>query len=475
MRAPSGLGLALVFLLGCVTEIGEISSGVISCSSDDECPGDLECNPALGTCVSPTVNQAPALALSLGGQRPLNDVAFVATATDFNRDDTLRVELEYRDGGSWLPATLSDGGAVTANEQDGVLWVATADLTTVDSISDDGTVSTSLAYASTVEVRGRAVDSEGATSDWTALEAFELGNEPPVLVMPSIEDGQTDAVVLELALTDSRGDLAGLDLEFDIGDGVRRRASLSSLDQPTLLTGVDSPQAHRVVWFSREPLDDSNSETAQGIGNRTVDPLRVFVRVYDEPRPGTRQYRILDDSAQSEWLELPAVRVQNQNTAEIRALRAGRADIADGDGPIPITFNLVDLEGEPADVEIDFSIDGGTSYAPCREYPAPESEGKAQLLSSPGEGVEHRFVWDPSGVTLVRPASTRIRVRARATESLGPGLPSELVLTQSIGPVDASGSALRATEVDDYGDVDQVAADFNDDGFDDADRSRQPQ
>ncbi len=55
------------------------------------------------------------------------------------------------------------------------------------------------------------------------------------------------------------------------------------------------------------------------------------------------------------------------------------------------------------------------------------------------------FVWDPSGETLIRPATTRVRVTAIDTESGEASVPVERVLTRPIGPSETQRSTLRGT------------------------------
>ena len=102
-----------------------------------------------------------------------------------------------------------------------------------------------------------------------------------------------------------------------------------------------------------------------------------------------------------------------------------QADVQTPPGPytgaIQIDYDLTDPESDPADVTIEFSTSGGTSYLGATESPGPPSEGTAGLATSP-LGTPHVFVWDSAAdlPACVNGASVVVRVTPR---DYGPGTP----------------------------------------------------
>lgn len=83
---------------------------------------------------------------------------------------------------------------------------------------------------------------------------------------------------------------------------------------------------------------------------------------------------------------------------------------------IPIAYVLTDAEADPCSLLVEFSVDGGTTYATATA--APGGDGIAGLISSPG-GTGHLFVWASrlDAVALTGAVST-VRIRITPSDSL---------------------------------------------------------
>src|SRR5207248_1017089 len=58
---------------------------------------------------------------------------------------------------------------------------------------------------------------------------------------------------------------------------------------------------------------------------------------------------------------------------------------------VPIYYALVSDEGQPADVFVEFSADGGRSFTPATN--GPGGDGVSALSTAPS-GTRHVFLWD---------------------------------------------------------------------------------
>ena len=63
-------------------------------------------------------------------------------------------------------------------------------------------------------------------------------------------------------------------------------------------------------------------------------------------------------------------------------------------GDVQADYTLIDIESDPAFIQVTYSSDGGSSWKLATEQPGPPSDGTANLVASPNPGVAHVFVWD---------------------------------------------------------------------------------
>jgi predicted phosphodiesterase len=64
-------------------------------------------------------------------------------------------------------------------------------------------------------------------------------------------------------------------------------------------------------------------------------------------------------------------------------------------GHVELDYLLIDSAGASADIQVDYSLDGGVTWLPATEGIA--SDGTVALASAPDPGASHRFVWDSFG------------------------------------------------------------------------------
>lgn len=88
-------------------------------------------------------------------------------------------------------------------------------------------------------------------------------------------------------------------------------------------------------------------------------------------------------------------------------------------GVIALAYTLYDGESSPASIQVDFSTDGGSTFAPAT---ASSGEGVAQLATAPG-GVVHHFAWDSAQDGVGRPAPAQVQVRITPRDALS-GVPA---------------------------------------------------
>ncbi|MCZ6690906.1 MAG: NHL repeat-containing protein [Planctomycetota bacterium] len=90
-------------------------------------------------------------------------------------------------------------------------------------------------------------------------------------------------------------------------------------------------------------------------------------------------------------------------------------------GDVQVDYTLSDANGDPADIQVDFSTDGGLTYGPATE--GPGSDGTLGL-AAPATGMAHLYVWD-SGADIGTAVQTQTRILFTPTGLGGSGTPSE--------------------------------------------------
>jgi sugar lactone lactonase YvrE len=85
-------------------------------------------------------------------------------------------------------------------------------------------------------------------------------------------------------------------------------------------------------------------------------------------------------------------------------------------GRVVITYTLYDANGDPADVTVEFTPDGGSNFYPALEYTGVGTltEGTTGLSATP-TGAGHTFEWDAATDTALDPFGYNIGVFVRIT------------------------------------------------------------
>ncbi len=83
-------------------------------------------------------------------------------------------------------------------------------------------------------------------------------------------------------------------------------------------------------------------------------------------------------------------------------------------GTVTITYTLVSYESDVASIDVEFSEDGGSTWATATD--AGTGDGKTGLASSP-TGVEHTFDWDSYTDAGLSEYQTDVKVRIRAKDA----------------------------------------------------------
>jgi hypothetical protein len=79
-------------------------------------------------------------------------------------------------------------------------------------------------------------------------------------------------------------------------------------------------------------------------------------------------------------------------------------------GLVSISYSLIDAESDPCSITASFSVDAGATFAPATA--GPGGDGLTLLISSPGSGTAHVFLWN-SVADGVGPGGTATQVRIR--------------------------------------------------------------
>lgn len=264
-------------LTACTVSPTVPAGSAILCESDDQCPSGTSCNGETGRCVRDDENLAPTISIQPADSsaRFGNVVEISIEVSDPNIEDRVQVALFAREStersecDSGIPAQAVVGGELgelRGTTEISFEWNALATLGDADG---DGVVD----YAPEVTVCALAVDSNGLAADPAFTVPLEIGNDAPdLMIADRITTARTGLVQLEFTLSDSAGDFAGVEVEFE-RDDVWLPASTSALDQPSLLAPNGAAQAHSIFWFS----DDDEPEVLVG----AVDGARGYLEWYE--------------------------------------------------------------------------------------------------------------------------------------------------------------------------------------------------
>lgn len=434
--------------------------------------------------ISPSfvVNNAPSVGLSLQATRGIDSISVgytVAVATG----RTAEVAFSYRvGGGPWVDAPHSTSNAQT------FVWNALGSglPTTPRDRDGDGVPNGGeavLTFTSPVELRAIATDDSGLAGVESVTPVFSVGDTPPVLVLDAISGPQRNEVPIAFSLSDAEADAAQVQLEFCLHtDPCTPEAAPTSAGWRTmrvgfgsladLASGVSVP--HVVTWRSVAPLLDGTPELEQGIGDRLLENVKVRGRASNTIGGVT----VFGAWSAPTTLE----QVRNQSPPRLVDVQVRRLAVQGGASPVTVLYTVIDEEADPIDFTCEYSNDGGP-FSACAEHPSARSEGRYDLESAPpalggGGGVQHTFVWDPTG-QMVPVGSTRLRLTAHDAR----GSTSQTIFLEQPAAVKIVGETLYGNPRDEvttfpgtynYGPNEQEAtlagftvADFNHDGLPD--------
>lgn len=470
LRFQKPVAAVLVTLAaGCTVDLSVDGRVMVTCRSDADCPEPLLCDG--DRCVQPrdfgkVPPQPPTVAiLSVGptdGSRAVADVPFSVLLSDPNGppvgNDAADLEVELALGTlesdpevlTWFAATPgADGCSDLSAAPDGTLhalvWDAVADATagtagltaipvdtTGDGATDADVVASTDLYA---RLRITATDSSGAVSNPVVSAPFDIGNRPTTIAIdtPTHDGWLRGLVAVELILDDDDLDLSGVELEFDVGDGLWRKADVVAGASANLLPDPTTPYV--LMWETRTPPNPTDPTLPQGVGIQAIDGVRLRARASDAPTSGEVHF--------GAWTApLALLEIRNQTSPRVIDIRAVRSDYTAGGAPVRVYYRLIDNESDPIDLRFEFSRGVGEPWERCSELPEPLSEGRRDLISVPedgtgGGGLDHVFAWDATNQLSLHD-NTRLRIWA--TDGVSPSTATTVPLTYSVGPPDGSGA-----------------------------------
>lgn len=363
-------------------------------------------NTTLGGNVPPTLFVDPLVAA--GGGRFTEDALVVFSTADVESDE-VDVALTFStDGVTFLPLTPANGAisltnlaAAPGGTDHAFLWNARADLGSSSVDTDGDTVADLSILLQRNGLLLRAIATDALSGAPFVTPAFSVGDTAPTLNATPLPATVAAAVPLELTLFDAAPfDLSDVEVEFRIGAGPFKRA-LISLGQTTGLATSAAGQTYVLVWDTTA-APNADVTIPQGVGTALVAGVEVRARALDRPRAGLSVF--------GPFATAGTVTIENQTPPRLEVINVKR-DGGLANGIVPITYRLIDEQGDPADLLCEVSRDLGASFFPCTEAPTMRSEGIEGLgtSSTAQGGVLHTFVWDsiadlfaPSAATLVR-------------------------------------------------------------------------
>ncbi len=302
----------------------------------------------------------------------------------------LVVEFSSDGGTNWLPATMGEGGqgttAVSASPGGlGHLFVW-------DSLADLPGASGQNAL---VQVRLSASDPAPppiAGNTWMSLQFTANVNTPPSVSAATPAGNFPLVVRFAYTLTDAEADDAGVEVEYSVNTGSWSPWAAATAKSSDPAHEGAGPLATSVTGMSHTFVWDSSTQVP---APSSLVKLRI--------RPSDWQFGAIAGS----WFETGQFTI---NTS------SGNLPTASGSTPagvqmfdVRISYVLSDLSGDPADITVRYSTNGGGQWFDA-SVSSSSPEGTVGLAASPG-GSPHTFVWDSwSDVSAAFSTSARIRI-----------------------------------------------------------------
>lgn len=430
----------LALLTACIGSPALPPDAAVTCATDVECPAGTFCSTEIGLCLPPgtDVNTAPQVVVTAIA-RQIGTVSFDVIITD-GEGDPVTLDIEYDDGSGFKPAAVTVPAIVASR-------TGTRVTVTWDAALDRGTST----FASGFRVRVTPSDGEAA-GEAVVSDPFDVGDDVPTVVafetVGAESESLTGNVIVRFFLEDAARDTVTVSRLEVTHDG-------SFSDVPALLPNATLDTQSVIPSGSLARLETA----ATGVEHR-VTWASALTSVVDAPNSLLRITFVDDFSGETVVATSAPFYLRNQLPPRLTRLRAPSAQTRRSPGPVVIAYTLIDENSDPADVAIEYSLDGGTSFERCVEYRVPESEGTAALATAPElfGGVEHVFVWDSSGVA--ERSDSNVRIRA----TVDGGSSNTIALGGGVGPtLGAPYTSLFGADVFGFPDSDQIAIGHFDD------------
>lgn len=420
-RLSMPLVIASLFV-GCLTDLSVPASTEISCKISDDCPSDWICLESTQLCAKALPTVPPTLSIT-----PLNRAATVPVEVCFMLSDpgggTASVLLEVTTGDDWVLGTVASASAGTV-AGDSVVGLTTSSVATSYCLMWDTRADLGPGAHPDVRLRLTPSDADGiGNSEWTP--AFAAGNDAPAVVIlrPSMQQQITGLVQIRYSARDSTSDPISVITEYSAN-------------------GVDGPW----VWYPATLASRAVADVPTSVGGVTHDLFWDAIADFGNVNASAVVVRITPSDGY--WANPPPVGA----SSEAFRLENNSAPIAlfegiphqDSTGQVPVPFRLIDAEGDPVSVLIQWQ----TGAAPFPELPGVVDDllGRAALLANPAQRAALHIITEGTALARRTVASSGLSPSSfRTLEPLPawiiPGLPAQRLRASPEIEVVASGLA----------------------------------
>ena len=345
---------------------------------------------------------------------------------------------------------------ITGTRNEGVITIS---FTLTDSTADPADLdvrwstdggSTFTSPAATIEVGSVTNVAPGPTQQrisWNSIADLGQGDFPTVVVQITPCDDETG--LQECGLPDTTGVFRALNVDRPVG----------FVASPTVGDAVEGTVTVSYLVFdtNSDPLDilmefSTDDGITFSLATERVGPPSEGTTGLSSRPDGERHDFVWDTDVDLPGLDLPLVRLQ---VTPSDAQGAGLARAMDGPflvnnnqepeafvgtppspqmlGNVDVDYSLQDLESNPVDITVEFSSDGGTTFASATDAGIGAGSDGVSSLSSGALGAAHLFVWDSiaDGIALNIPESDvifRIIPSDNLDPLLGQGPASQTIL-----------------------------------------------
>jgi hypothetical protein len=287
-------------------------------------------------------NTPPKVTMTVPGGVLSGDVNINYTVSD-NEGDTVSLRLEYsRDGGvTYSNATLKGqvSGITPAKYSGTVIWDSGADIPGINS--------------SDIKLRIYAVDAdEGEPSESNTITISN--NKPPMVTLGSPSMSPTGDITIPYNLSDNEGDILSLVCEYSIDNGTTFKvASIMGL-----ITDI-SPKEYNgeLVWAAGSDLPGKELSNVV---------FRMTPHDIEAGKPSTAIISKFDTNIP------PTIEVMEP--------------LEKVSGNVEISYTIYDPEEDSVDLDIEYSVDGGTTFKKAEVISGNKGIGASGYLG--------KFIWN---------------------------------------------------------------------------------